>query len=70
MANLNPRYIIGKTVSRVDLNPFYDDQHIVCHSPVIHFEDGSRITFTTEETGGSDYGTHISYWKPKRTAHE
>lgn len=64
MADLNPKWIIGKRVARVDLGVFKDAHGKICHKPSIWFEDGSHLTFTTEEVeGGSDYGTHISYWK-------
>jgi hypothetical protein len=67
MADLNPKWIIGKRVARVDLNQFKDERGQLCHKPRIWFEDGSHIAFTTEEVeGGADYGTHISYWKPAK----
>lgn len=64
MAALNPRYIIGKRVAKVEMNAFRDARGQVCHQPAIWFDDGSHVTFTTEEVeGGSDYGTSINYWK-------
>lgn len=69
MADLNPKWIIGKRVVRVDLNAFKDGRGQTCHKPRIWFEDGSHIHFTTEEVeGGGDYGTAISYWKPPKKA--
>lgn len=64
MADLNPKWIVGKRVAKVDLGVFEDARGQICHSPSIWFEDGSHITFATEEVeGGGSYGTHISYWK-------
>jgi hypothetical protein len=45
---LNPRWIVGKTVARVDLNSFDDGRAGTAHGPVIHFTDGSSISFSTE----------------------
>jgi hypothetical protein len=53
---LNPRWIVGKTVARVDLNSFDSGRAATAHGPVIHFTDGSSISFSTE-------GTSIKYEK-------
>ena len=62
----SPRWIIGKTVARVEMNPFERGLHQargVAHNPRIVFTDGSSITFSTEETEVGEYGTAIEYWK-------
>jgi hypothetical protein len=58
---LNPRWIVGKTVARVDLNPFDDGKGATAHAPVIYFTDGSSISFSTEETDMEGYGISINY---------
>lgn len=64
----NPRWILGKTVARVEMNPFqkslHGERHGVAHDPRIIFTDGSSIAFSTEETEVGSYGTSISYTKP------
>jgi hypothetical protein len=63
---LNPKWIVGKTVSAVELNRFGDGKGTVAHNPHIWFTDGSSIAFNTEETEIGEYGTTIVYRKPKR----
>ncbi len=52
----NPKWIIGKTVERVEMNPFESREFperigsMVAHDPCIYFTDGSSIAFSTEET--------------------
>lgn len=63
----NPRWIVGKTIATVDMQPFegYENPEIgarkQCHDPIITFTDGSRIQFITEETEVGCYGTDILY---------
>jgi hypothetical protein len=45
MAHLNPRWIVGKTVARVDLGCFPDGRGDTAHNPGIWFTDGSSIGF-------------------------
>ena len=59
----NPRWIVGKTVARVDMNPWDSGKGNQAHSPVIHFTDGSSIRFVTEETEIGEYGTAVVYQK-------
>lgn len=61
MQNFNPKWIVGKSVARVEMNPFDDGQGRKAHDPRIWFTDGSSIAFTTEETEVGEYGTNISY---------
>lgn len=70
MPNLNPRWIIGKTVALVALNPFDDGKGGTAHDPRIIFTDGSSIAFTTEETEVGEYGTSIVYRRPRKMAHD
>lgn len=63
----NPRWIVGKTVATVDMQPFegYENPSAgitkQCHDPIITFTDGSHIQFITEETEVGCYGTDILY---------
>lgn len=70
MSGFNPRWIAGKTVSRVDMRPF-DSGHVsygkIAHDPVIHFTDGSCVSFVTEETEVGVYGVDIVYRKAGRS---
>jgi hypothetical protein len=65
--NFNPKWIIGKTVARVEMNaePAREASadKTLMHSPCITFTDGSRITFTAEESDFGRYGVDIDYWK-------
>jgi hypothetical protein len=65
--HFNPRWIVGKTVERVAMNPFEagECRNFKAHDPRIYFTDGSSIAFVTEETEGSEYGTAIVYSKAK-----
>lgn len=64
----NPRWIEGKTIERVEMNPFNrgDGYSDVAHDPHIRFTDGSSIAFVTEETDTGSYGTSIVYIKANR----
>jgi hypothetical protein len=67
----DPRWIIGKTVARVnypaqparDRGPDHSGAHPATE---IHFTDGSSIAFVTEETDWDWYGTQIVYRKPEK----
>lgn len=66
--HFNPKWIKGKTVAQVDLNPFpkgleWQSRRGTAHNPVIWFTDGSSIRFITEETENDGYGTAIAYRK-------
>lgn len=68
--SFNPKWIVGKTIERVEMNPFKagsdENPRMLAHAPRIHFSDGSWIYFHTEETEVGEYGTDIGYAKPKR----
>jgi hypothetical protein len=66
---MNPQWLIGKTIARVDMRPFdasdgKSRKKRTAHNPVITFTDGSAIEFSTEETETGEYGTSINY-RPK-----
>lgn len=68
---MNPRWLVGKTISSVEMNPF--DAHVsgklvVAHQPVIRFTDGSSIAFYTQERDDGEYGTGIEYISPSKAA--
>lgn len=52
--------LIGKTVKKVTLNPFPSGRGESAYMPVIEFDDGTKITFYTQETEVGEYGTDIS----------
>jgi hypothetical protein len=73
---INPRWLVGKTIARVEMNPFeaHDPNQIRCgsgrrvaHDPRIYFTDGTSISFVTEETEIGEYGTDIVYRKKGRS---
>lgn len=69
MSGFNPRWIIGKTVARVEMRPFdagNQGRGETAHDPHIYFTDGSQIWFLTEETETGEYGTEIIYRKAER----
>ncbi len=66
MSGFNPRWIIGKTVASVDMRPGPDGRGGTYHTPTIYFTDGSLVWFTTQETEVGEYGTQITYYRPKR----
>lgn len=63
---MNPRWLVGKVIAKVEMNPFDDGRGLIAHNPVITFTDGSAIAFTTEETEIGEYGTAISYRRKNR----
>lgn len=66
MTGFNAKWIVGKTVAKVEMRPFLarpDVSREMAHDPRITFTDGSAITFTTEETETGEYGVSIDYWK-------
>ena len=70
MANLNPRWLIGRKIVKVEMQPFQARPNEgrlspVAHDPVIWLDNGAHLTFTTEETECGVYGTSISYHKGK-----
>ncbi len=63
---MNPKWIVGKTVASVEMQPFDDGCGGKAFDPVIRFTYGSLITFFTQETDVGEYGTDIVYRKRKR----
>lgn len=67
---LNPKWLIGKTIASVEMNAEPARERArspLMHKPVITFTDGSKITFTAEESDFGGYGVAINYWKePKK----
>lgn len=67
MARFNPKWIIGRTIVGVDMRRFSTGRTsygTVAHDPVITFDNGAVIYFTTEETEIGEYGTAITYVPP------
>lgn len=53
--------LIGRKIVDVDFRPFphWDYPDKLCHNPVLILDNGRRVWFITQETGGSEYGTSI-----------
>lgn len=62
---LQPRWIIGKTVASVDMNPQRDGRGGTAYHPVIRFTDGSMIVVHAVETEYSP-ASEITYMKPPK----
>lgn len=68
MSAFHTRWVVGKTIARVEMNPFNaggQGRGTTAHDPEIFFTDGSSIRFITEETETGEYGTEIVYRKPR-----
>lgn len=67
MRGFNPRWIVGKTIDRVEMNHFPSGRGLtgraITYDPSIYFTDGSAICFLTDETEGNEYGVRIIYTK-------
>ncbi len=61
MRRFDPRWIVGKTITDVAMNHFDNGRKTRATSPRIIFEDGSSISFVTQETEIGEYGTQIVY---------
>jgi hypothetical protein len=59
----NPKFLVGKTIERVEMNTFPNGRGGYASAPVIYFTDGSSISFETQETERGYYGTKIDYQK-------
>jgi len=60
----NPKWVIGRTITQLEMNPFDDLRGGTAHNPVFVLDNGARLRFLTEETDTGDYGTEIVYHKP------
>lgn len=54
-------WIEGKRVAVVRWRPFEDGRGGTTYNPVLHFEDGSILTFVAEETDVGEYGVRPVY---------
>jgi hypothetical protein len=67
VSGFNPKWIVGKTIKSIDMRPFDSGGHAYkrekAFDPIITFDDGSSITFSTQETEVGEYGTDITYYK-------
>ncbi len=64
---LQPRWLVGKTIARVEMNATPNGRGGTCHAPRITFTDGSAITFNPEPVENSEGGVGISYWPSTET---
>lgn len=65
----NKRHLIGRVIVDVEMRPFkhFDKGGPTCHNPALILDNGRRVFFVTEETGGPEYGTCICITeKPER----
>ena len=62
----NPRWLVGKTVQTVDMQPAPDGRGGTYHQPIITFTDGSSIRFFPEETEVGNIGVDIHYYPRKQ----
>jgi hypothetical protein len=60
----NPKWLKGKVVERVEMNPFSDGRGGMTHDPRIVFTDGSSIRFDVAPTENDEGGVDIRYIKP------
>lgn len=65
MTAFNPRHLRRKMIARVELHRFDGGRGVVT-DPVIHFTDGSSISFYAQETDGFDCGIGIIFHKADR----
>lgn len=63
---MNKRWLIGRTIVDVELNPFSDGRGSIAHDPVITLDNGAKLAFQTEETDDLDYGVNIIYIPPTK----
>lgn len=61
---VSAREIVGKKIVRFEPRTFSDQRGGTAHDPVIVLDDGSFLTFITEETETGDYGVFILRHKP------
>jgi hypothetical protein len=53
------RFLVGRTITAVDLNPFPDGRGGNAFDPVFTLDDGSKVSFETTETESQTYGIRI-----------
>lgn len=69
MRPLNPKWLAGKTIAKVEMHPFQarpGNDRTVAHDPTITFTDGSQLRFFAEETEIGEYGVDLLYIPAKR----
>jgi hypothetical protein len=58
----NPKWLVGKTIERVDMRSFDDGRGRTTHNPRITFTDGTALTFGADELEhGDGYGIALNY---------
>jgi hypothetical protein len=63
---MNLRWILGKRIVEVNMNPFPDGMGGTTHNPVFTLEDGSQVRFAVQETEVGEYGIELVYRKKPR----
>jgi len=58
---MRKRDLVGKTIADIEWNLFTDGRGGWAHDPTIIFNDGSRLSFSTEETENHGYGVAFCY---------
>lgn len=67
MRRVSKRQLVGRRIVDFDPQPFYAGKarDFMAHDPVITLDDGSKLTFTVEETDAGEYGIAITKWPAK-----
>lgn len=63
----NPKWVIGRTITGVQMNPFSDGRGGTVHDPTFILDNGARLRFQTQETNDLEYGTQVLYIPPGKT---
>lgn len=68
----NPKWIIGRKIVAVDMNPFEaapetPSANRTVFDPVFTLDNGARVKFLTTETEVGEYGIDVIYMKPLKT---
>lgn len=64
-------HLRGRRIVKVKRNPFRKSDIARdgwAHNAEIILDDGSRLTFSVEETETGEYGIDFVYWPPKKAA--
>ena len=53
--------LVGRRIVRVRLNPFADGRGGWAYQPAIYLDNGTVVSFMTDETEIGEYGTQLLY---------
>jgi hypothetical protein len=66
MKTLQPRWIIGRTITNVMMNPRPNGRGGTAYSPVITLDNNAKLYFQVDETEDLEYSTNIQYAPPSK----